>query len=158
MAPKKIKTPVSSPKRSSPSTNKKPPPTTPKPKLTKPKTPSTKKPTSATTSPKPNKALKSPRPASPRSSEAKHKEWFNNILKLRDFVIFGSDYCIWCANAKELAKTKNVSFVYYDIESLPTGYFGYVKKRMSKTHSTIPIIFYKGKFVGGFDAMNKIVK
>ena len=78
------------------------------------------------------------------------------------FVIFYSDNCPFCDNALKLLHDYN--YKKYNIEVI-----GGLQKLLSvlkktkkltgfkETHSTKPIIFYKGKFIGGYTELEKFL-
>lgn len=92
---------------------------------------------------------------------AKIKQYANDDI----FIIFYSDYCGYCKNAIEMLKTKNKSFKGYDIEQIKGGLdrILYCFSQNSEelefniTHKTRPVIFYKGKFIGGFTDLQKML-
>ena len=91
------------------------------------------------------------------------------ILHYKDknlFLIFYSMSCGFSVNAINLLKEKNVSFKGYDIDKIKGGidkilyYFNQHKNitGFSESHKTKPIIFYKGKFVGGYSDLKLLLK
>jgi glutaredoxin len=90
-------------------------------------------------------------------------------------VIYGRYSCPYCQNAIELLKNnKKVIFVEVDTESPiilelntkgttnPRKYLHKdtlveILKDELKGHTTVPIIFKDGKFIGGFSNLNKII-
>lgn len=82
------------------------------------------------------------------------------------YVIFFVDGCPYCDNARKLLRKSGVSYKGYDISQIDGG----MKKLLEvlnknrnllnfdPKHQTKPIIFYNGKFVGGFSELSKIIK
>lgn len=82
-----------------------------------------------------------------------------NFYKNYDiYVIFYSPKCKYSVNALDLLKHKNKSFKGYNVDRIPGGFgklLNYLNNNRQmtnflETHKTKPIIFHRGKFVGGF--------
>ena len=82
------------------------------------------------------------------------------------YIIFYSTYCGYSTNAVELLKSSKSQYNGYIIEDLKGGMHGLLRD-LSKTseftgyrdsHTTRPIIFYNGKFIGGCSELKKIIK
>ena len=75
------------------------------------------------------------------------------------FIVFYSDWCPYSVKALELLKNNKRSFKAYKIDKIRGGMDRLLDnlKRQSKMtqfdkdHTTRPIIFLKGKFIGGHD-------
>lgn len=80
------------------------------------------------------------------------------------FVIFGLSYCNYCKNAKKYLKDNNLKYKYYQIDDQYTTILKLLEKtnqehkdiKFDITHKTFPVIFYKGKFVGGYSDLIKM--
>lgn len=90
-----------------------------------------------------------------------HDKYNKKILNYKDkniFIIFYSPECKFCVNAINLLKNNNLSFKGYNINNIKGNmktllhFFNLEKEitQFDKNHKTKPIIFYKGKFIGGF--------
>jgi glutaredoxin len=75
------------------------------------------------------------------------------------YVVF---YCKWCKysiRAIDLLKQKKLSYKSYDIDSIPGGMDALLENLIANkkiisfdvSHKTRPIIFGRGKFIGGYD-------
>jgi glutaredoxin 3 len=71
-------------------------------------------------------------------------------------VIFSWVQCPYCVRAKELFAGLTKDVVAYDIDKMPEG--GAIKAEIEKqfNHDTVPAVFIKGKFVGGFSDCNAL--
>lgn len=70
-------------------------------------------------------------------------------------VIYSKNYCPYCDRAKNLLKSKGVSFEEHNIENKPEE----MKALMEKTGMrTLPQIFINDTLIGGFDDMNALDK
>ena len=87
----------------------------------------------------------------------KYNKKIMDYKKENIFIIFYSPWCKFCTSAIELLKNENKSFKGYNIDNMKGGMdklLHYLKQQKSLTnfkeeHATRPIIFYKGKFIGG---------
>ena len=72
-----------------------------------------------------------------------------NQPKVRDIVIYTTDYCPYCRAAKDLLQSKGVAFREEDV----TGDDAMREKLMQMTggRTTVPQIFVDGKALGGYD-------
>jgi len=89
-------------------------------------------------------------------------QYFNNKI-----VIYGRYSCPYCLSILEFFKKKsdlNKKVIFIDIEASPSEYFSYTnllkilnsnEKTFKKSHTTVPIVFDKGVFVGGADDSKK---
>lgn len=92
-----------------------------------------------------------------------YKKIYNNN---KDVIIFGLSYCVYCKKTIELLKKKNISFKYYLIDDYFKLFFDifltlhklYPNFFINPEHKTVPVIFYKKKFVGGFDELSQMIK
>lgn len=81
-------------------------------------------------------------------------------------IIFGSKTCIYCKKALELLKDNNLNYKYYSMDNFYDLFFkvlielSYNKPNLNinQGHKTIPVIFYKKKFIGGYTELLKIIK
>ena len=87
---------------------------------------------------------------------------YNKINNNTHFIIFGLSTCIFCRKTIELLENKNIKYKYYLIDSFYNLFFKtfidlssvYPNLDIDPTHKTVPIIFYKKKFIGGFTNLN----
>lgn len=69
-------------------------------------------------------------------------------------IIYTTNYCPYCTNAKNLFKNLNIPFEEISLDNEPE-----LRTKLSKENNgwrTVPMIFINGKFVGGFDDVNKL--
>lgn len=66
--------------------------------------------------------------------------------------IYGTTTCSYCLRAKKLANRHNIPFKYKNIEE--AGFRAELNDRMTIPYSTVPQIFWHGKYVGGYDQLN----
>lgn len=81
------------------------------------------------------------------------------------YVIFFVRDCPYSRKALDLLRTKNVKYKGYNINEIK-GNMPRLLEVLNKhvdmiyydpSHKTKPVIFYNGKFIGGFDELNKIL-
>ena len=73
------------------------------------------------------------------------------------FIIYYSDWCRYSTDAIKLLKSQQQSFKGYKIDKIRGGLDRLIASftnnkdqiHFNTTHGTRPIVFYKGKFVGG---------
>lgn len=92
---------------------------------------------------------KSPRRSPRRSSIFK----FANNEKQVDLIIYTIDGCPACENAKKLCKENNIKFK----ALLRADHSEYVDKNTDNCEF-VPNIFYKGKYIGGYNELEEFVK
>ena len=85
----------------------------------------------------------------------------------KKIVIYGRNTCPYCIGILEYFKEKpilNKKVIFVDIEAEPSEYFSKDKlinilksndNSFKKTHNTVPMVFYKGEFLGGSDDTKK---
>ena len=85
-------------------------------------------------------------------------QYFNKKI-----VVYGRYTCPYCVGIIEFFKTKptlNKKVIFIDMESEPSSFFSYTNllkilnandKTFKKSHTTVPIVFDKGVFIGGAD-------
>jgi glutaredoxin len=80
------------------------------------------------------------------------------------YIIFYSPWCQYSKSAIQLLEDENKSFKGYDIDNFNGGldtllYYLNLNKELTNfnpSHKTRPIIFYKGKFIGGFSELSTL--
>jgi glutaredoxin len=92
----------------------------------------------------------------------------SKILKYKTYdkyIIFYKKTCIYCENALELLKRKNLNYRSYNVEKIGGIQTVLENLKANKSqlnfdvsHKTVPIIFKHGKFIGGFTELNKLLK
>lgn len=83
----------------------------------------------------------------PTASNMPHKHFSNYV------VVYGRSTCPYCIKTIELLK-KNPKSLFVEIDTEPMKLFGKsnlleILKSEIGSHSTVPIVFDKGKFIGG---------
>lgn len=81
------------------------------------------------------------------------------ILASAEIVLFCRDDCAYCERAKELARrecpeTYRVIDVSYHLRENTPGFEAYYEEVRASTRArTVPIVFYRSEYVGGFDQL-----
>ena len=80
------------------------------------------------------------------------------------YIIFYSDWCGYSINAIKLLQNNNLKFKGYKIDKIDGDINFLIQKLLEepqlnfdKNHKTRPIIFYKGKFLGGYSELQNFV-
>lgn len=90
-----------------------------------------------------------------------YDKYNNKIFQYKNddiFIIFYSSSCKFCLDAIKLLNSNGLTYKGYNIDNIDGGinellFFLNKQKDLTqyeKNHKTIPIIFYKGLFIGGF--------
>lgn len=79
-----------------------------------------------------------------------------------DFVVFGSDTCPYCLKAYSLLESNNIQYKYIDINGQILSKQDifkdlYLNRLIPSSVKTIPIIFYKGRYIGGYTDLRKML-
>lgn len=83
------------------------------------------------------------------------------------YLIFYVNSCPYCRNALDLLKSKNKAHNGYDINNICDKYnteFTNIIKSIQDAnifdtkHSTKPLIFHKGKYIGGYNDLVNFIK
>lgn len=90
---------------------------------------------------------------------------YNKINNDSDYVVFGLSTCPFCINTINLLKKNNLNYKYYKIDDFYNLFFKTFKllgKEDSNLdidllHKTVPVIFYKKKFIGGYTNLEKMM-
>ena len=75
--------------------------------------------------------------------------------------IFGSYKCFYCRLAKDLCDSYKINYRFYDINKLENRLKinSYKDSNMMPAdYVSIPVIFFKNMFIGGFSELEKILK
>ena len=83
----------------------------------------------------------------------------------KEVVFFGLSYCEYCKKTIELLKKNKITYKYYQIDNCYNIFFNilsevsklYPNIGIDHNHKTVPVIFIKKKFIGGFIDLKKIL-
>ncbi|CAD8200661.1 unnamed protein product [Paramecium octaurelia] len=79
----------------------------------------------------------------------------SEIKSDKPVVIYGGDYCPYCHKLKRFLETKNIPYEYRDITKEKEHEKQVNEFVVKLKWSTIPMVFIKQKFVGGYtDVVN----
>ncbi len=65
-------------------------------------------------------------------------------------TIYGAEWCKWCKAAKAVAESRDLPFVWKDVEDLEV--YEEMKSKVPPDATKIPQIFWHGRHIGGHDA------
>jgi glutaredoxin len=105
-------------------------------------------------SPSPTPAGSAPQPSAAPSApvEAGPQGFGNPSIKAQ---IFGKRSCPWTGRAISLLERRKVDFDFVDLEE-PEHEAKQVKLTQETRQNTVPYVYLRGKFVGGFNAVSEI--
>ena len=73
-----------------------------------------------------------------------------------NIIVYSSDSCYYCTQAKKLLDKLNLSYEEINIQSFPEKRDEMLSRSNGKR--TVPQIFVNDQHVGGFDELNNLVK
>ena len=84
----------------------------------------------------------------------------------KEVIMFGLSYCEFCKKTLNLLKKNKITYKYYPIDNHFNLFFKILLEvakyfpnfQIDTTHKTVPVIFYKKKFIGGFTEISKYLK
>lgn len=73
------------------------------------------------------------------------------------YTVYGTGTCPFCVKAKALLQDKRIEYIYVDISNNKAAYGDTFRNKgiIPADHRTIPFVFDKGTFIGGFTELNK---
>jgi len=88
-----------------------------------------------------------------------HINKFMDKINTKKLTIFGLSYCGYTEKAKNYARDHKIPYKFYEIDNQYKYFFSLLVKTkeinpnldINIKHQTFPIIFYKNKFIGGYD-------
>ncbi len=92
------------------------------------------------------------------------KKIYSKINNNDYYVVFGLSTCIYCNKTKIFLENNNIKYKYYSIDDFKDLFFknfvklanNYPELNINSNHTTVPVIFYKKKFIGGYtDLVNR---
>lgn len=86
------------------------------------------------------------------------KKIYSKINNNNDVIVFGLENCGYCKNTKFFLKSNNINYKYYSIDDSKDLFFKlftklstvHIELNINTNHKTVPVIFYKKKFIGGY--------
>jgi len=81
----------------------------------------------------------------------------------KNFTVYSKSGCPNCTTVKNFIKNKHFFFTEINCDEYiledKEGFLKFIEELAGVNHKTFPMVFYKGKFVGGFtDTINLIEK
>ena len=76
---------------------------------------------------------------------------------MQRFTIFGKAHCGFCRRAKQLCDIKGLGYRYVDINKEGISQAD-LEKTVGGPVTTVPQIFHGRQYVGGFDALNRLLE
>ena len=83
----------------------------------------------------------------------------------KEIIFFGLSYCEYCKKTIELLKKNKITYKYYQIDNYYNIFFNvlseilklYPNIGINPNHKTVPVIFLKKKFIGGYTDLTKFL-
>ena len=89
---------------------------------------------------------------------SKAPEFLDNMMKRNKIVIISATYCQFCSKIKVLFIELKQRFVSLEIDIIPNGRELFAEVVGRTNVHTVPQVFVRGKFVGGYDDLIGIYK
>lgn len=81
----------------------------------------------------------------------KAPQFFDSMLKKNTIVIVSATYCSFCVKIKTLLVELKQRFVSLEIDIIPNGRELFREVSTRTGVHTVPQIFFRGKYLGGYD-------
>jgi|TARA_B100001971_G_scaffold96406_2_gene89134 glutaredoxin len=84
-----------------------------------------------------------------------------NCPKNTNFIVYGNTDCKYCSKVIELLINTKKNYCYVNIKTLPNKQITLIQKFIKNTtnnYQYIPVIFYNGVFIGGYDDLKIFLK
>lgn len=86
------------------------------------------------------------------------KNFYSKINNDDYYVVFGLSTCGYCIETKNFLNKNSIKYKYYPIDNFRELFFKvlndasiiYPELNINEKHKTVPVIFYKKKFIGGY--------
>jgi len=86
---------------------------------------------------------------------------FMDKINTKKLTIFGLSYCGYTEKAKNYAREHKIPYKFYEIDNQYKNIFSLLSTAklinpdldINTNHQTFPIIFFKNKFIGGYDEL-----
>jgi len=81
--------------------------------------------------------------------------------KNTNFIVYGNTECKYCSNAIQLLINTKKKYCYVNIKTLPNEQIALIRnliKNTTNNYQYIPVIFYNGVFIGGYDDLKIFLK
>lgn len=86
-------------------------------------------------------------------------KYFSTIISSNPIVIFGSSQCIFCERALSLVKMRKHFYVdivkYAHDNDMTVNDIMTILSKKTDNYKYIPIVFIKGKFIGGYTELKE---
>eukprot|EP00759_Apiculatamorpha_spiralis_P044562 PhF_6_TR41544/c0_g1_i1/m.62930/K03676/grxC, GLRX, GLRX2; glutaredoxin 3 len=86
----------------------------------------------------------------------KAPQFLDTMLKQNNIVLISATYCNFCVRVKSLLIEHNARFVSLEIDIIPNGRELFRAVVARTANNTVPQVFVRGKFIGGYDDMAHI--
>lgn len=74
------------------------------------------------------------------------------------WTVYGANWCPYCMKSIKYLKSRGINFQYVNIEDyMSIGEFKKYFDKKTKGYKSIPMIFYKTKFIGGYTDLVKLL-
>ncbi len=84
---------------------------------------------------------------------------FMNKINTKKLTIFGLSYCGYTEKAKNYAREHKIPYKFYEIDNQYKNFYNLllvsntINPEVDIKHQSFPFIFFKNKFIGGYDEL-----
>lgn len=89
---------------------------------------------------------------------ATSKSSIKGLITTSDWFMIKKKGCSYCDKAKDLLKSKRIKFYYRTLTDKNKGTIFKITDPLTKKYRYFPMIFHKGKFIGGYKELSKRLK
>jgi glutaredoxin-related protein len=88
----------------------------------------------------------------------KAPQFLDSMLRRNVVVIISATYCTFCTRLKALFIERKLRFVSLEVDIIPNGRALFQEVQARTSVHTVPQVFVRQKFVGGFDEVMELGK
>ncbi len=74
-----------------------------------------------------------------------------------EFLIIGNMQCPWCEKSVQLAKEKNLDYIFVPDSEIKEQDLIKIKKDMGSRFGYIPIIYHRDQYIGGYNEFQTLL-
>ena len=88
----------------------------------------------------------------------KAPQFLDSMLKRNIVVLLSATYCTFCTRLKALFIERKIRFVSLEVDIIPNGRALFQEVQARTSVHTVPQVFVRGKFIGGFDEVMEMAR
>lgn len=88
----------------------------------------------------------------------KAPQFLDSMLRRNPVVLISATYCTFCTRLKALFIEKKIRFISLEVDIIPNGRALFQEVQVRTSVHTVPQVFVKTKFAGGYDEVMELGK